>query len=224
MAELEARRRDVAAGMPAAVPKRKSQIREYVEALGVALLLALAIRTFVVQAFKIPSGSMLPTLQIGDHILVNKFLYGPRLEIPLTQMSLGRLPGLRKPRPGDVIVFIWPKDRSKDFIKRVIAVEGQTVEVRNRQVFIDGKPWDDPHATWVMQRGLGGAAGDNYGPYTVPPDHVFVMGDNRDQSYDSRFWGPVPIADIKGEALVIYWSWDGPDRWVRWERLGRLVY
>ena len=224
MPESEARRREAVAATPATLPKRKSQLREYVEALGVALLLALAIRTFVVQAFKIPSGSMLPTLQIGDHILVNKFLYGPRLEIPLTQMSLGRLPGLRKPRPGDVIVFIWPKDRSKDFIKRVIAVEGQTVEVRNRQVFIDGKPWDDPHATWVMQRGLGGAAGDNYGPYTVPPDHVFVMGDNRDQSYDSRFWGPVPIADIKGQALVIYWSWDGPDRWVRWERLGRLVY
>ena len=224
MPESEARRRDAVAAAPATLPKRKSQLREYVEALGVALLLALAIRTFVVQAFKIPSGSMLPTLQIGDHILVNKFLYGPRLEIPLTQMSLGRLPGLRKPLPGDVVVFIWPKDRSKDFIKRVIAVEGQTVEVRNRQVFIDGKPWDDPHATWVMQRGLGGAAGDNYGPYTVPPDHVFVMGDNRDQSYDSRFWGPVPIADIKGQAQVIYWSWDGPDRWVRWERLGRLVY
>jgi len=224
MPESEARRREAVAAAPATLPKRKSQLREYVEALGVALLLALAIRTFVVQAFKIPSGSMLPTLQIGDHILVNKFLYGPRLEIPLTQISLGRLPGLRKPRPGDVVVFIWPKDRSKDFIKRVIAVEGQTVEVRNRQVFIDGKPWDDPHATWVMQRGLGGAAGDNYGPYTVPPDHVFVMGDNRDQSYDSRFWGPVPIADIKGQALVIYWSWDGPDRWVRWERLGRLVY
>jgi signal peptidase I len=164
MPESEARRREAVAATPATLPKRKSQLREYVEALGVALLLALAIRTFVVQAFKIPSGSMLPTLQIGDHILVNKFLYGPRLEIPLTQMSLGRLPGLRKPRPGDVIVFIWPKDRSKDFIKRVIAVEGQTVEVRNRQVFIDGKPWDDPHATWVMQRGLGGAAGDNYGP------------------------------------------------------------
>jgi len=224
MPESEARRREPVAAAPATLPKRKSQLREYVEALGVALLLALAIRTVVVQAFKIPSGSMLPTLQIGDHILVNKFLYGPRLEIPLTQMSLGRLPGLRKPRPGDVIVFIWPKDRSKDFIKRVVAVEGQTIEVKNRQVFIDGKPWDDPHATWVMQRGLGGGAGDNYGPYTVPPDHVFVMGDNRDQSYDSRFWGPVPIADIKGQALVIYWSWDGPDRWVRWERLGRLVY
>src|SRR5215468_4272558 len=187
--------------------KQKSTVREYAEALGVALLLALVIRTFVVQAFKIPSGSMLPTLQVGDHILVNKFIYGPRLEIPLTQLSLGRLPGLRKPKPGDVIVFIWPKDRSKDFIKRVIAVEGQTVEVRNKQVSIDGKPWDDPHATFSPGHGQS----DNSGPFTVPAGHVFVMGDNRDQSYDSRFWGPVPIADIKGEALVIYWSWDGPD-------------
>jgi signal peptidase I len=200
--------------------KPKSTVREYAEALGVALLLALVIRTFVVQAFKIPSGSMLPTLQVGDHILVNKFIYGPRLEIPLTQLSLGRLPGLRKPKPGDVIVFIWPKDRSKDFIKRVIAVEGQTVEVRSKQVFIDGKPWDDPHATFSNARG---GAGDNFGPLVVPPGSVFVMGDNRDQSYDSRFWGPVPIADIKGEALILYWSWDGPDRWVRWERIGRLV-
>src|SRR5215472_17757139 len=173
MAELEARRRDVAAGMPAAVPKRKSQMREYAEALGVALLLALAIRTVVVQAFKIPSGSMLPTLQIGDHILVNKFLYGPRLEIPLTQISLGRLPGLRKPRPGDVIVFIWPKDRSKDFIKRVIAVEGQTIEVKNRQVLIDGKVVDDPHASYGPEHE--GRPGSTFGPFTVPPGSVFVM-------------------------------------------------
>ena len=200
--------------------KQKSTLREYAEALLVALLLALVIRTFVVQAFKIPSGSMLPTLQVGDHILVNKFIYGPRLEIPLTQVSLGRLPGLRKPKPGDVVVFIWPKDRSKDFIKRVIATEGQTIEVRNKQVFIDGRPWDDPHASFSNARG---GAGDSFGPLTVPPDTVFVMGDNRDQSYDSRFWGPVPITDIKGEALILYWSWDGPDRWVRWERIGRLV-
>src|SRR5205809_5430086 len=128
----ERRRREAAPALERAVAKPKSQVREYAEALAVALLLALVIRTFVVQAFKIPSGSMLPTLQIGDHILVNKFIYGPRLEIPLTQLSLGQLPGLREPRPGDVVVFIWPKDRSKDFIKRVIAVEGQTIEVRNK--------------------------------------------------------------------------------------------
>src|SRR5258705_9117142 len=134
------------------VPRAKSTVREYAEALGVALLLALVIRTFVVQAFKIPSGSMLPTLQIGDHILVNKFVYGPRFEVPLTQWSLGRLPGLRKPHAGDVVVFIWQKDRTMDFINSVIATEGQTVEVRNKQVFIDGKPWDDPHANWSAQR------------------------------------------------------------------------
>jgi signal peptidase I len=220
MADLERQRRDAAA-VARPLPRRKSTVREYAEALGVALLLALVIRTFVVQAFKIPSGSMLPTLQIGDHILVNKFVYGPRLEIPLTQLSLGQLPGIRRPRPGDVVVFVWPKDRTKDFIKRVVAVEGQTLEIRDKQVYLDGKPWDDPHATYSASRG---APSDSMGAITVPPGTVFVMGDNRDQSYDSRFWGPVPIADIKGQALIIYWSWDGPDRWVRWERIGRLVY
>ena len=219
MANSEARQAAAVATRP--VSRQKSQIREYAEALGVALLLALVIRTFVVQAFKIPSGSMLPTLQIGDHILVNKFIYGPRFEIPLTQLSLGQLPGLRKPHPGDVVVFIWPKDRAKDFIKRVVAVEGETIEVHDRQIFVNGAPRDDPHATWANQR-MG--PNDRYGPYTVPPGYVFVMGDNRDQSYDSRFWGPVPMSDIKGQALIIYWSWDGPDRWVRWERIGRLVY
>ena len=228
MASPERRRREAAPALERAVAKPKSQVREYAEALGVALLLALVIRTFVVQAFKIPSGSMLPTLQIGDHLLVNKFVYGPRLEIPLTDISLSRLPGLRKPRPGDVIVFLAPARASadrqrRDFIKRVIAIEGQTIEVRAKQVYINGKPRDDAHATYAPPRG-GAGSGENYGPYTGPAGTVFVMGDNRDQSYDSRFWGPVPISDIKGEALIIYWSWDGPDRWVRWDRIGRLVY
>src|SRR5437762_14147172 len=124
MSSPEARRREGSAMIARTVPRQKSQVREYAEALLVALLLALVIRTFVVQAFKIPSGSMLPTLQIGDHILVNKFIYGPRLEIPLTQMSLGQLPGIRKPHQSDIIVFVWPKDRPKDFIKRVVATEG----------------------------------------------------------------------------------------------------
>jgi signal peptidase I len=221
MAETQAQSRPVPAAVAAV--RRKSTVREYAEALGVALLLALVIRTFVVQAFKIPSGSMLPTLQIGDHILVNKFVFGPRLEVPLTQLSLGHLPGLRKPRPGDVVVFIYPQDRSKDFIKRVVAVEGQTVEVRDRKLYIDGHPVPDPHAHFTPRREGMVASGDNFGPFTVPKDHVFVMGDNRDQSYDSRFWGPVPLEDVKGLATVIYWSWDGPDSWVRWDRLGRLV-
>src|SRR5262249_19214054 len=121
------------------VGRQKSTTREYGETLFIALILALVIRTFVVQAFKIPSGSMLPTLQIGDHILVNKFIYGPRLEIPLTQWSLGHLPGFRQPRAGDVVVFIYPKERDKDFIKRIVAVAGQTVESRGDHILIDGK-------------------------------------------------------------------------------------
>ena len=221
-----------AATVVRSVPRQKSQIREYVEAFGVALLLALVIRTFVVQAFKIPSGSMLPTLEIGDHILVNKFLYGPRLEVPLTQLSFGRLPGLRAPAPGDVIVFVNPRNPSLDFIKRVIAVAGQTIEIRDRQVWVDGvvsappsklserSPClpAEPPFSWP-RRGP-----ENCGPYVVPDGYVFVMGDNRGSSYDSRAWGPVPVENIKGRALIIYWSWDGPDRWVRWERIARLVY
>src|SRR5206468_10508020 len=140
MAKLEPR--SAADAVPGPVPRQKSTAREYAEALGVALLLALLIRMFVVQAFKIPSGSMLPTLQIGDHILVNKFIYGPRLEVPLTQWSLGQLPGIREPRQGDVIVFIYPRERDKDFIKRVVAVAGQTVEARGTAVWIDGKQMD----------------------------------------------------------------------------------
>lgn len=227
-------------------PKPKSQARELIEALTVALLLALFIRTFFVQAFKIPSGSMLPTLQIGDHILVNKFIYGARIEIPLTQRALGRLPGVRKPKPGDIIVFIYPKNTEQDFIKRVVAVEGQTVLVRNKQLSIDGQPWDDPHATWANPANT--HEGDNFGPFTVPANTVFVMGDNRNNSYDSRFWGPVPLDAIKGQAMVIYFSWNGPgeivtvpfrglerllsavahfgwddESWVRWNRLGRVV-
>src|SRR5215472_6424424 len=213
----EARRREASATIARTVPRQKSQVREYGEALFVALALALVIRTFVVQAFKIPSGSMLPTLQIGDHILVNKFASGPRFEIPLTQTALGQLPGLRKPRPGDVVVFIWPRDRSKDFIKRVVAVAGETIEIRDHQIFIDGKPRDDPHASWVVQRPFG--RGEHYGPFKVPPGYVFVMGDNRDQSYDSRFWGPVPLTDVKGQAFIIYWSMNPADRKVARDRI-----
>jgi signal peptidase I len=210
----EGRTPDAAAVVPT-LPRAKSTVREYAEALGVALLLALVIRTFVVQAFKIPSGSMIPTLEIGDHILVNKFIFGPRFEVPLTQMSLGQLPGLRAPAPGDVIVFIYPKEPDKDYIKRVIAVGGQTVEVRGTQVMVDGVVQPDSHAHYSGRH-------TDYGPTRVPEGTVFVMGDNRDQSYDSRFWGTVPLANVKGLAMVIYWSWGG-ENYVRWERLGHLV-
>jgi len=200
--------------------KAKSTFREYAEAILMALLLALFIRTFIVQAFKIPSGSMIPTLAIGDHILVNKLSYGIR--IPFLEKYLV---SFGAPARGDVIVFIYPEDRSKDFIKRVIGVAGDTVEVRNKKVFINGKAVEDSHAHFEgYDPQLGGTVnGDNYGPKVVPEGHIFVMGDNRDRSYDSRFWGYVPLSEVRGKAFLIYWSWDGTDRWVRWERLGSLI-
>jgi len=200
--------------------KQKSVTREYAEALLVALLLAFFIRSFIVQAFKIPSGSMLPTLQIGDHILVNKFLYGLRLPYPLetTMWEWGQ------PNRGDVIVFIYPRDRSKDFIKRVVAVGGDSVEIRHKAVYINGAKVDDPHATFKYGEQEIPGPRDNLGPMTVPPHKLFVMGDNRDESHDGRFWGFVDLDDVKGKAFLIYWSWDGIDRWVRWERLGDLIH
>jgi signal peptidase I len=199
----------------------KSTAREYVEALVVALAVALFIRTFIVQAFKIPSGSMLPTLQIGDHILVDKLAYG--LRVPY----LGRrILSFGNPARGDVVVFVYPVDPTKDFIKRVIGLPGDVVAIRDKRVFVNGMRQPDMHAYFAdgLENAGGGRPRDEFGPVTVPPDHIFVMGDNRDRSYDSRFWGFVSLDEIKGKAFLIYWSWDGQDRWVRWERLGDLVH
>jgi signal peptidase I len=200
--------------------KTKSTFREYAEAIGMALLLALFIRTFIVQAFKIPSGSMIPTLQIGDHILVNKLAYGIR--VPLWGHYLL---DFGKVHRGDVIVFIFPEDRSKDFIKRVVGVAGDTVEIRGKKIYINGQQVEDPHAHFEGDdpQNILPASRDDYGPTKVPENHLFVMGDNRDRSYDSRFWGFVNLDDVRGKAFLIYWSWDGADRWVRWERLASLI-
>ena len=177
--------------------------QEYSEALVVAIILAILIRALVIQAFKIPSSSMEPTLLVGDHILVSKFIYGIR--IPFTD---ARWPHLKDPKMGDVIVFIYPEDRTKDFIKRVIAVGGDTVEVRNKHVFVNGKEVVIPQARALTRVSIPRyeSPRDNYGPVTVPQDHLFVMGDNRDYSQDSRFWGFVPVKDVKGEAFLIYYS------------------
>ena len=198
----------------------KSVVREYGQALLVALLLALFIRSFIVQAFKIPSGSMLPTLQIGDHILVNKFIYGVRLPFLGTEVLR-----VGEPHRGDVIVFIYPEDPQKDFIKRVVGVGGDVVEVRSKRLYVNGEPVSDPHAHFAEGRsGREVSPRDNFGPFTLPQGNVFVMGDNRDRSYDSRFWGSVSLDKVKGKAFLIYWSWDGADRWARWERIGDLIY
>jgi signal peptidase I len=200
--------------------KSKSKFVEYAEAIIIAILIAFFIRTFIVQAFKIPSGSMKPTLLIGDHILVNKFIYG--VKIPFIRKNLI---SISEPKRGDVIVFIYPEDRSKDFIKRVIGVGGDTIEIRNKKIFLNGLPFQDTHGVYVDDFIIPGTIQprDNFGPMTVPKDAVFTMGDNRDQSYDSRFWGVVDLKDVLGKAFIMYWSWNREDHNVRWSRLGRLV-
>jgi signal peptidase I len=199
--------------------KKKSIFREYFEAICVAVVLALFIRTFVVQAFKIPSGSMLPTLLIGDHLLVNKFIYGIR--VPFTGKIL--VP-IKTPKHGDVVVFRFPKDRSIDYIKRVVGTPGDTVEIKAKKVFINGKPIDDKHAYVSSTAVLNAKASprDNFGPIQVPEDRIFVMGDNRDNSYDSRFWGFVDQRDVLGKAFILYWSWDIKKPLFSYERLSSI--
>src|SRR5512146_3347206 len=213
-------------------PGRKGKVREYVEAFAVALLIALVVRSLVIQAFKIPSSSMEDTLLIGDHIFVNKFIYG--YHIPFTN---GRILQLRAPKRGDIIVFVFPEDKSKDFIKRVIGVPGDTVEVRRKRVYINGSPLVENYVRYAdgdtidaFVRGR-----DILPPIKVTPGKLFVMGDNRDRSYDSRFWGFVDMDAVVGEAMFIYCSidWNSCVGWtevwrypelVRWSRIGHLLH
>lgn len=212
--------------------KKKSSLRENVEAILIAVALALLIRTFIVQAFKIPSGSMKETLQIGDHILVNKFSYGikfPHLKIPFTGKTdphYGKIiVPLGEPKSGDIIVFKFPEDPEKDFIKRVIGVAGDVVHIRSKKVYINEESLNDTYGIHTDNRIVPRTSQprDNFGPVTVPEGKVFVMGDNRDHSYDSRFWGFVDLDAIKGKAFIIYWSWDKTDFGVRWGRLGKVL-
>jgi signal peptidase I len=198
----------------------KSIVKEYAETIIIAILIALFIRTFLVQAFKIPSGSMKETLLIGDHILVNKFIYG--VKIPFLRKTL--IP-LSDPEQGDVVVFIYPMDRSKDFIKRVIAVAGDTIEIKDKKIFINGSPYNEGHGVYkdklIYPRSM--QPRDNFGPVTVPEGSLFVMGDNRDQSLDSRFWGFVNLKDVLGKAFIIYWSWNTNESDVRWGRIAHII-
>ena len=190
---------------------QKSTVREYFESIVIAVILALFVRTFVVQAFKIPTGSMENNLLIGDHLLVNKFVFGPnasRLERAL--LPMGTI------RRGDVIVFKYPVDPSRDFIKRVIGLPGETLEVRDKKVFINGAALVEPYAHYLdttttppeYREVTSSDVRDHYGPVVVPPDQYFMMGDNRDNSADSRFWGFLKRDLVKGKALVIYWSYE----------------
>jgi signal peptidase I len=163
---------------------------------------------------------MIPTLLIGDHILVNKFVYGVRL--PYFGTSI--VP-VGTPHRGDVVVFVYPQDEEKDFIKRVVGVAGDTIEVRDKRLYVNGGAVPDAYAHFAEgTEGRTTAPRDSFGPFAVPAGYIFVMGDNRDRSYDSRFWGPVSLDKVKGKAFLIYWSWEGARRWVRWERIGELIY
>lgn len=186
--------------------------REYASSILIALGLALVIRTGVVQAFYIPSGSMEDTLLVGDYLLANKFVYGAPVDVPLTGITLFRLPGLREPRPGDIVIFRSPVDPDRDLIKRCVAVGGQTVEVRDKELYVDGQRVPDPPQSKYTDRTTYAATSnprDNFGPFRVRPGHFFMMGDNRDNSFDSRYWRDVPKEMVKGKAMSIYWSWAG---------------
>ncbi len=235
---------------------KKSKFREYAEAIVIAVFLALLIRAFVVQAFKIPSGSMKPTLVVGDHILANKFIYG--LMFPFTD---SRFLIFRQPKRGDIIVFSFPqnkekeectstsrnitarfekawnngnpfylfKDDCRDFIKRIVGVGGDKIEIKDKTVYVNGVPLPEPYKIHKDLRieDANVTPRDNLGAITVPRRKFFVMGDNRDRSYDSRFWGFVDMDEIKGKAFIIYWSWNSEDSWlkkVRWNRIGSLLH
>ena len=201
--------------------KPKSKLKEYIESIIIAILIALFIRTFIICAYKIPSRSMVPTLLVGDHILVNKFIYG--VKIPLLRRTI--IP-FREPKRGEIVVFIFPNDRSKDFIKRVIGVGGDKIEIKNKKIFINDLEFKDSYGVYsdslILPKSM--QPRDNFGPVTVPEKSIFVMGDNRDESLDSRFWGFVDLKDVEGKAIIIYWSWNRDEHNLRWERLGHLLH
>ena len=206
--------------------EKKSTIREYYEALLIAIIFVNFARIFAFQAFKIPSGSMEDNLKVGDHIIVNKFIYGP--PAPLLR---GLLP-LRDVKRGDVVVFRFPEQPEVDFVKRVVALPGETVSIRDKKVHIDGRPLDEPYVVYDDERIYPAGpflpepyrSRDQKAPFVVPSGHYFTMGDNRDHSHDSRYWGPVPRSLIKGRAFMVYWSFDmePPQHGTMRERLREL--
>lgn len=192
----------------------KSKLREYAEIIVTAVALALIVRALLIQSYHIPSESMEDTLLKGDFLFASKFLYGAK--VPFVDY---RLPAVRKPRQGDIVIFKFPGDEKTDYIKRCIAVEGQTVEVVDTIVKVDGIPLEEPYTKYIR----GNAPRRRYGPAVIPPGHVFVMGDNRDNSYDSRFWGPLDTRLLRGKALFIYFSVDYGRHWLRFGRIGDVI-
>jgi signal peptidase I len=203
---------------------KTSVVREYFESIVIAVILALFVRTWAVQAFKIPTGSMENNLLIGDHLLVNKFVFGPAAAD--AERALLPMRGIRR---GDIVVFKYPDEPERDFIKRVIGLPGESIELRNKKVYVNGQALDEPYVHFLdtahnAQEVTSFDVRERYGPVTVPAGHYFVMGDNRDNSQDSRYWGFLPRGYIKGKALMIYWSFDsGPERYTEATGLGATL-
>lgn len=197
-------------------PREKGRLRQNVESLGLALLVALVIRATVVEAFWVPSGSMLPTIQIGDHLFINKLAYSFHVDIPFTSIVIP-FKQWSEPSRGDIVVFLSPSDGKTDLIKRVVAVGGDKVQVKEKKLYINDQPAEDPKAVFKWPEDRNGIPRDNFGPVTVPSGKFFAMGDNRDESLDSRYWGFADQDKIKGKATFIYWS-----GW-KFERLGKFL-
>ena len=222
-------------GVAGGAPYHKSTVREYFESICVAVILALFVRTFVVQAFKIPTGSMENNLLIGDHLLVNKFAFAPTL----SRLERTLLP-VDPIRRGDIVVFKFPEEPDRDFIKRVIGLPGDTIELKKKIVYLNGQATSEPYVRYLSPPAESSAEDVDgrvqYGPVTVPADHYFMMGDNRDNSQDSRYWGFLPRSYVKGKALFVYWSFDDGDGYgntggiarffttIRWSRLLHQIH
>ncbi len=239
-----------------AIPRTRMQvILEYARSIGIAVLMALVIKQFVIQAFRIPTGSMKNTLLVGDFLFVTKFLYGAKTpdrvrlfgHTLIDGLPVIKMPAIRQPRQGDIIVFEYPENRNLDYIKRCVAVAGDTVEMKGGVLYVNGEIYEsnfaerdgdhscvpdwrkvdacpEPHTNHDMnsyQRGV--ILNREYGPYVVPEGNIFMMGDNRYNSQDSRYWGPLDINLIKGKALFIYWSWDKDSLRPRMNRIGDLI-
>ena len=232
--------------------RKKSPARQWTELIVSIVIIVFSIRLIVVEAFRIPTSSMENTLLIGDFLLVNKFVYGIRtpdwIGIPFTRagffVPFFRFPGFKEPKSGDIVVFRFPLDPNLSYIKRCVATAGQTVEIRDKQLFIDGKKFENPprskftsrftlpkdHVDYdISPKNLEMRNRDNFGPLTVPSGQLFMMGDNRDNSSDSRYWGFLPRDQVIGQALIIYFSWDKfkpflkLNNKIRWERIGKLI-
>jgi signal peptidase I len=204
-------------------PRRGDSIKDWLKTAAISLAIVVTFRGVVAQAYQIPSGSMERTLLIGDFLYINKMLYGSEIDLGFGghRFFYHRFPAFRQPKPGDIIVFRYPPNPRQDFIKRCVAVAGQTIEIKNKVLYVDGVAREEPFAHHddprVYPREI--SARDNFGPYVVPAGNVFMMGDNRDNSLDSRFWGPLPLGNIKGKAMFLYWSWDGEKLRPRMERM-----